>query len=109
MPWFDVRCGEESRSQPETRTMKRAFRIMPAVITLAVAPCVLGTLLFAQAVPTFVGVRTFMCAPYVPRLDDLDADLAVLGARLDGRTWGQPGAWDAPRDLLATSEEYDQD
>src|SRR5436309_5977636 len=101
--------GEESRSQPETRTMKRAFRIVPAVITLAVAPGVLGTLLVGQAVPTFVGVRTSMGAPYVPRLDALEADFAVLGVPFDEGTWGQPGARYGPRDLRENSQEYHHD
>ena len=89
--------------------MKRTFRIIAAVVTLAVAPCVLGTLLFAQAVPTFVGVRTFMGAPYVPRLDALEADFAVLGVPFDEGTWGQPGARYGPRDLRENSQEYHHD
>src|SRR2546422_2415266 len=101
--------SEESRSQTETRSMKRALRIMPAVITLAVASFAAGTLLFAQAVPTFVGVRTFMGAPYVPRLDALEADFAVLGVPFDEGTWGQPGARYGPRDLRENSQEYHHD
>lgn len=36
----------------------------------------------AQTAPTFVGVRTFLSAPYEPDLDKLKADFAVLGVRL---------------------------
>jgi len=32
----------------------------------------------AQTAPTFVGVRTFLSAPYEPDLDKLHADFAVL-------------------------------
>jgi len=63
-------------------TMKRHF-----LLTLLLCP----TLLSAQAVPTFVGVRTFLGAPYVTNLEKLDADFAVLGVPFDEGTWGQPG------------------
>src|SRR2546428_307933 len=89
--------------------MKRIFRVMPTVITLAAAPFAVGTLLFGQAVPTFVGVRTFMGAPYVPKLDALEADFAVLGVPFDEGTWGQPGARYGPRDLRENSQEYHHD
>lgn len=36
----------------------------------------------AQTAPTFVGVRTFLSAPYEPDLDNLKTDFAVLGCRL---------------------------
>jgi len=57
---------------------------------------VLATLLLAatgawgQSQPTFVGVRTFLGAPYVTNLDELKADFAVLGVPFDEGTWGQP-------------------
>ncbi len=89
--------------------MKRAFRIMPVVIMLAMGPFAVGTLLFGQAVPTFVGVRTFMGAPYVPQIDTLEADFAVLGVPFDEGTWGQPGARYGPRDLRENSQEYHHD
>jgi agmatinase len=90
-------------------TMKRAIRIVLAVVMPAAAPFAAGTHLFAQAVPTFVGVRTFMGAPYVPRLDALEADFAVLGVPFDEGTWGQPGARYGPRDLRENSQEYHHD
>lgn len=65
--------------------------------------------LLAQAVPTFVGVRTFLGAPYVPKLEDLQADFAVLGVPFDEGTWGQPGERYGPRDLRESSQEYNHD
>ncbi len=63
----------------------------------------------AQAVPTFVGVRTFLGAPYQPNLDSLHADFAVLGVPFDEGTWGQPGERYGPRDLRESSQEYNHD
>ena len=37
----------------------------------------------AQTAPTFVGIRTFLSAPYQPDLDKLNADFAVLGVPFD--------------------------
>ena len=73
--------------------------------------CVLGSVvsLFGQAVPTFVGVRTFLGAPYVTKLDQLDADFAVLGVPFDEGTWGQPGERYGPRDMREASQEYNHD
>jgi agmatinase len=75
--------------------------------------CVLGLLLlalpnsgYAQTAPTFVGIRTFLSAPYQPDLDKLDADFAVLGVPFDEGTWGQPGERYGPRDLRENSQEY---
>src|SRR5215469_14597687 len=63
----------------------------------------------AQAVPTFVGVRTFMGTPYVRNLDELRADFAVLGVPFDEGTWGWPGERYGPRDLRESSQEYNHD
>jgi agmatinase len=60
----------------------------------------------AQSVPTFVGVRTFLGAPYVKTIEDLQADFAVLGVPFDEGTWGQPGERYGPRDLRESSMEY---
>jgi agmatinase len=60
----------------------------------------------AQANPTFVGVRTFLGATYVNKIDELKADFAVLGVPFDEGTWGQPGARYGPRDLREASQEY---
>src|SRR5579864_6353912 len=65
--------------------------------------------LAAQAVPTFVGVRTFLGAPYSTNLDQLHADFAVLGVPFDEGTWGQPGERYGPRDLRESSQEYNHD
>ena len=64
---------------------------------------------FGQAVPTFVGVRTFLGAPYVTNLDDLHADFAVLGVPFDEGTWGWPGERYGPRAMRESSQEYNHD
>jgi len=63
----------------------------------------------AQTAPTFVGVRTFLSAPYEPDLDKLHADFAVLGIPFDEGTWGQPGERYGPRDMRENSQEYAHD
>lgn len=63
----------------------------------------------AQAVPTFEGIRTFLGAPYVKNLEELNADFAVLGVPFDEGTWGQPGERYGPRDLRESSQEYNHD
>lgn len=63
----------------------------------------------AQAVPTFVGVRTFLGAPYVPDLNNLHADFAVLGVPFDEGTWGWPGERYGPRNMRESSQEYNHD
>src|SRR5712672_817161 len=80
------------------------------------AACVLGILVgtlanstCAQTAPTFVGIRTFLSAPYQPDLDKLNADFAVLGVPFDEGTWGQPGERYGPRDLRESSQEYAHD
>src|SRR5215831_10910626 len=65
--------------------------------------------LFAQAVPTFVGVRTFMGTAFVSNLDELHADFAVLGVPFDEGTWGWPGERYGPRNLRESSQEYNHD
>jgi len=62
-----------------------------------------------QSQPTFVGVRTFLGAPYVTNLDELKADFVVLGVPFDEGTWGQPGERYGPRDLRESSQEYNHD
>ena len=63
----------------------------------------------AQEYPTFVGVRTFLGAPYNPNLEQLQADFAVVGVPFDEGTWGQPGERYGPRDLREASQEYNHD
>jgi agmatinase len=84
--------------------MKRLLVVLFFLLRLATAPNLLG-----QAVPTFVGIRTFLGAPYVTKLDDLHADFAVLGVPFDEGTWGQPGERYGPRDLRESSQEYNHD
>src|SRR5467141_1393870 len=84
--------------------MKRYFLALPLCASLLfVSP------LWAQAVPTFVGVRTFLGAPYVTNLEKLDADFAVLGVPFDEGTWGQPGERYGPRAVREASQEYAHD
>lgn len=64
---------------------------------------------WGQSQPTFVGVRTFLGAPYVTKLEELKADFAVLGVPFDEGTWGQPGERYGPRDLRESSQEYNHD
>ena len=85
--------------------LKRIVFAAAAFTALVAAP----SALFGQAVPTFVGVRTFLGAPYVTKLDDLHADFAVLGVPFDEGTWGQPGERYGPRDLRENSQEYNHD
>src|SRR5712672_3570731 len=80
------------------------------------AACFLGLVVLslpnsahAQTAPTFVGIRTFLSAPYEPNLDKLNADFAVLGVPFDEGTWGQPGERYGPRDLRENSQEYAHD
>ena len=88
----------------------RQFRIfvpgcLVILAVLFVAPKNAG----AQTAPTFVGVRTFLSAPYEPDLDKLKADFAVLGVPFDEGTWGQPGERYGPRDMRENSQEYAHD
>ena len=57
---------------------------------------------------TFAGVRTFVGAPYVPRCEHLEADIAVLGVPFDEGTWGWPGERYGPRDIREGSQDYKQ-
>lgn len=79
-----------------------------SVLILAAFVCTTPSLR-AQSVPTFVGIRTFLGAPYVTNLDTLHADFAVLGVPFDEGTWGQPGERYGPRDLRESSQEYNHD
>ena len=78
--------------------------VMLLAVMLCCAPAIFG-----QAVPTFVGVRTFLGAPYVANLDDLHADFAVLGVPFDEGTWGWPGERYGPRAMRESSQEYNHD
>lgn len=84
--------------------MKRVFVFFVLLGLLSTAMGAAG-----QAVPTFVGIRTFLGAPYVTKLEDLHADFAVLGVPFDEGTWGQPGERYGPRDLRESSQEYNHD
>jgi agmatinase len=83
----------------------RWSQVLCACLAVLVAP---GSVP-AQSLPTFEGIRTFLGAPYVKKLDDLQADFAVLGVPFDEGTWGQPGERYGPRDLRESSMEYNHD
>ena len=80
----------------------------PVILLIAVISCC-APVAVGQAVPTFVGVRTFLGAPYVANLDDLHADFAVLGVPFDEGTWGWPGERYGPRAMRESSQEYNHD
>src|SRR6266568_77787 len=92
----------------ETRRSKMKKFAVLACLSLAATFVLTGTAQ-AQTAPTFVGVRTFLSAPYEPDLDKLHADFAVLGVPFDEGTWGQPGERYGPRDLRESSQEYNHD
>jgi agmatinase len=52
------------------------------------------------------GIATFAKAAYVPNLDDLDADMAVLGVPFDGMASMRPGCRQAPRALRDASARF---
>jgi agmatinase len=84
---------------------KRSIAFAALVLLLLAAPFSIK----AQTAPTFVGIRTFLSAPYQPDLEKLNADFAVLGVPFDEGTWGQPGERYGPRDLRENSQEYAHD
>jgi agmatinase len=57
---------------------------------------------------TFAGVRTFVGAPYIPRCENMQADIAILGVPFDEGTWGWPGERYGPRDIREGSQDYKQ-
>src|SRR5712692_10282770 len=84
-------------------------RILAAVALIAISP---ASSLFGQNAPcpspvNFAGIRTFLSAPYITRLEDLKADIAVVGVPFDEGTWNAPGTRYGPRELregTATAE-----
>src|SRR5260370_31998060 len=54
----------------------------------------------------FAGTRTILRAPYVPRLEDLKADIAVVGVPFDEGTWNAPGTRYGPRELREGTAMY---
>src|SRR5919201_5584745 len=84
--------------------IKPIFGVSVALVFLSHATVAPG-----QAVPTFVGIRTFLGAPYLTDLDALRADFAVIGVPFDEGTWGWPGERYGPRALRESSQEYNHD
>src|SRR3989441_4845604 len=99
----------ESRrfGEPGRREMRKF--VMLGRLLVCVAMLIAPRKAHAQTAPTFVGVRTFLSAPYEPDLDKLKADFAVLGVPFDEGTWGQPGERYGPRDMRENSQEYAHD
>ncbi len=96
-----------NRFQPKVLRMRKIVALVLACMLLVLA--IWTSPAGAQTAPTFVGVRTFLSAPYEPDLDKLHADFAVLGVPFDEGTWGQPGERYGPRDLRESSQEYAHD
>src|SRR5215510_12202204 len=86
--------------------MARHGTLIAAVCAATLLCCTKG---HAQSQPTFVGVRTFLGAPYANNLDNLRADFAVLGVPFDEGTWGWPGERYGPRAMRESSQEYGRD
>ena len=84
-------------------------KLAVAAVLVCLIAITLPASVAAQTAPSFVGVRTFLSAPYEPDLDKLHADFAVLGVPFDEGTWGQPGERYGPRDLREDSQEYAHD
>jgi agmatinase len=83
--------------------------ILAAVAVVAMSP---ACSLFGQNPPcaspvNFAGIRTFLSAPYVPRLGDLKADIAVVGVPFDEGTWNAPGTRYGPRELREGTAMYE--
>lgn len=82
------------------------------VVLLAYAALVAANPVRAQEPPsglqTFAGIRTFVAAPYVPRCENMQADIAILGVPFDEGTWGWPGERYGPRDIREGSQDYKQ-
>src|SRR5260370_29966499 len=85
--------------------MRRILAAAPLVALLTACN------LFGQNPPcpspvNFAGIRTFLGAPYIPRLADLNADIAVVGVPFDEGTWNAPGARYGPRELREGTAMY---
>lgn len=92
----------------DSKTKSWSFQSGNALLALMIElVCAAATL--GQAVPTFVGVRTFLGAPYIANLDDVHADFVVLGVPFDEGTWGWPGERYGPRAMRESSQEYNHD
>ena len=92
----------------DSRRKGRGCKSGNVVLALAMeVVCASATL--GQAVPTFVGVRTFLGAPYLTNLDDVHADFVVLGVPFDEGTWGWPGERYGPRAMRESSQEYNHE
>ena len=83
-------------------------RVLGAAALIAISP---ACSLFGQNTPcpspvNFAGIRTFLSAPYVPHVEDLKADIAVVGVPFDEGTWNAPGTRYGPRELREGTAMY---
>lgn len=83
-------------------------KLFGAALLIAMSPT---CNLFGQNAPcpspvNFAGIRTFLSAPYVPNLEDLKADIAVVGVPFDEGTWNAPGTRYGPRELREGTAMY---
>ncbi len=96
----------------EERGSRRIVAPLLAGLMAAGGFALLATAARAQepdsGVTPFAGVRTFVGAPYVPRCENLRADIAILGVPFDEGTWGWPGERYGPRDIREGSQDYKQ-
>ena len=79
-------------------TLSTIFLLLVSVAAAQDAPC--------PSPVNFAGIRTFLAAPYVPRLDDLKADIAVVGVPFDEGTYNAPGTRYGPRELREGTAMY---
>src|SRR5437879_4660740 len=102
-----VRCGDHcSRRDGRENAMKQVHIFVLGFLLNFVVMLISPENAAAQTAPTFVGVRTFLSAPYEPDLEQLKADSAVLAGPFDDGERGQPGESCGPRARRENAHEY---
>jgi agmatinase len=83
-------------------------KLFGAALLIAMSPAcnLLGQNAPCPSPVNFAGIRTFLSAPYVPNLEDLKADIAVVGVPFDEGTWNAPGTRYGPRELREGTAMY---
>jgi agmatinase len=83
-------------------------KILVALALVAILPVrsLFGQDALCASPVNFAGIRTFLSAPYVPRIEDLKADIAVVGVPFDEGTWNAPGTRYGPRELREGTAMY---
>lgn len=90
----------------------RRPRLLAAILCACVSMLMLGAQGWEPVHPLgstygdFGGIRTFLRAPYVRDLRELDADIVVLGVPFDEGTSSRPGARYGPREIREMSSSY---